>query len=124
MRVDVQPVGAGVHHRLRQLGRNLHADFFLFLGRGRCRELVEDLGRPIQPGQLAHSLHPSAARHRHDPGDERNTHTCQPGALGKADVILRVEEKLGDGEVCAEALLGQKDVDVLVGVADSAWPLG
>ena len=39
----------------------------------------------------------------------------EPGALLEAQEVLRVEEELCDGEVRAQALLGEQDIEVLVG---------
>ena len=69
--------------------------------------LVGEPGRELRSLELAHALDPGDARGRHDPGDHRLVDTVRREALHQIEVVVGVEEELGDGEVGTGQLGGQ-----------------
>ena len=112
----MEALRARAQNAAREFSRELHTDFLFFFWGFRCRERCPHFWRDVEPGQPRHSLKAGHAGHRHDSGDKRNAHAGEPGALIKARIVFWVEEELRYGEVRAQALFSQQDIDVLISI--------
>ena len=86
-------------------------------GRRPCRRRARAGRRPAPGGNRApdssdRALDPGDADDRHDPGDDRHVAAARRDRVAQPQVVIGVEEHLGDREVRARAALADEEVDV------------
>ena len=74
--------------------------------------------------ELEDSLEPGRRRGRHQSGQDGDRDPGGVGLIDESEVVLSMEEQLGDRHCRAGNLLGEKSVDVLVRPLRTRMPIG
>ena len=113
-RVEMDAGGAAVDDLAGERGGMGDADVALALGGGLDVERDREVGRQRLAGELEHAAQPGGRSDRHDAGQDRDGHAGVARARDEREVVVGVEEQLGDREGRAGGLLREERVDVLV----------